>query len=57
MEVTEKDGVFYLNIVKGQPAQAETKRSSDVILITSDRLGTGDDRLGEILIKAFLNTL
>ena len=57
VEITEKDGVFYLNIVKGQPAQAETKRSSDVVLITSDRLGTGDDRLGEILIKAFLNTL
>jgi selenium metabolism protein YedF len=24
---------------------------------TSDRLGTGDERLGEILMKAFLNTL
>ena len=28
-----------------------------VVLITSDRFGTGDDRLGGILMKAFLNTL
>ena len=26
-------------------------------MITTDRLGTGDRRLGEILMKAFLNTL
>lgn len=30
---------------------------SAVVLITSSRLGTGDDRLGEILMKSFLNTL
>ena len=57
VEVTEKDGVFYLNIIKGQSAQVEKNKSSDVVLITSDRLGTGDRRLGEILMKAFLNTL
>jgi len=57
VEVTEREGVFYLDIVKGQPAQAETKTSGDVVLIDSDRLGTGDGRLGEILMKAFLNTL
>jgi selenium metabolism protein YedF len=28
-----------------------------VVLVTSDRFGTGDDRLGAILMKAFLNTL
>jgi len=66
IEVREKDGIFYLDIVKGQPVQIETKtgspqvesrKSGDVILITSDVLGTGDRRLGEILMKAFLNTL
>ena len=65
VEVREKDGVFYLDIVKGQPVQIETtgnsqiesRKSSDVVLITSDVLGTGDRRLGEILMKAFLNTL
>ena len=66
VEVRELDGIFYLDIVKGQPVQIETKtgssqvesrKSSDVVLITSDVLGTGDRRLGEILMKAFLNTL
>ena len=57
VEITEKDGVFHLKIVKGQQVQIETKKSSDVVLITSDRLGTGDKRLGKILMKAFLNTL
>lgn len=57
VKVTEKDGVFHLDITKGQLAQAEAKKSSDVVFITTDRLGTGDERLGEILMKAFLNTL
>ena len=57
VKVTEKDGVFYLNIVKGEPAQAETSKSSDVVMVTTDRFGTGDEMLGQILMKAFLNTL
>jgi selenium metabolism protein YedF len=57
VKVTEKDGVFHLDITKGQPAQTEAPKTSDVVFITSDRLGTGDERLGEILMKAFLNTL
>jgi selenium metabolism protein YedF len=57
VKVTEKDGVFHLDVTKGQPARAGTKKTSDVVFITSDCLGTGDERLGEILMKAFLNTL
>ena len=66
VEVREKDGIFYLDIVKGQPVQIETttgssqvesRKNGDVVLITSEVLGTGDRRLGEILMKAFLNTL
>jgi len=30
---------------------------SDVILITSDQMGTGDRKLGQILMQAFLNTV
>ena len=30
---------------------------TDVVFITSDRLGTGDKRLGEMLMGGFLNTL
>jgi len=67
VEVREKGGIFYLDITKGRPAQVgakadispqrEPSKSSDVVFITSDVLGTGDRRLGEILMKAFLNTL
>ncbi len=32
-------------------------KSADVIHITSDCLGTGDEELGKILMKSFLNTL
>jgi selenium metabolism protein YedF len=37
--------------------KSETGHGPSVVLITSDRFGDGDDRLGEILMKAFLNTL
>lgn len=57
VKVTEKNGIFSLDVTKGQPAKAETKKTGDVVFITSDCLGTGDERLGEILMKAFLNTL
>lgn len=58
--VWERDNCFYLDIAKGAGAavpEAPAAVSGDVVLITSDRLGVGEDRLGEILMKAFLNTL
>jgi len=56
--VDEKDGLFYIHIRKEKTAQsASPKQSRDVVFITTDRLGTGDQQLGEILMKAFLNTL
>ncbi len=61
--VREKEGDFYLDITKegkaelAKKGQARPTKSSYIIFITSDRLGTGDKRLGEILIKAFLNTI
>jgi len=57
VEVAEREGVFYLNIVKGRLAKAEPRGGRVVVLITTDRFGTGDERLGEMLMKAFLNTL
>ena len=57
VEVRERDGVFYLDIVKRHPAPIKGEGSSDVILIGSDQLGTGDERLGETLMESFLNTL
>ncbi len=42
---------------QAQNEQAKPVPGNYIIFITSDRLGTGDKRLGEILIKAFLNTI
>ncbi|MBN1863030.1 MAG: sulfurtransferase-like selenium metabolism protein YedF [Dehalococcoidales bacterium] len=55
--VREEAGVVFLDITKGTSCQAVPKQSGDVVLITSDRLGVGEERLGEILMHAFLNTL
>jgi len=61
--VEDKEGDFYIDITKtgraekGKKERAEPLPDSYIIFITSDRLGTGDKRLGEILIKAFLNTI
>ncbi|UCE97563.1 MAG: sulfurtransferase-like selenium metabolism protein YedF [Dehalococcoidia bacterium] len=63
IKVSNKNGDFIIDIVKQDkigPVQKKKveKASGDyVIFITSDRLGVGDERLGEILIKAFLNTI
>ena len=57
-EVEEKDGLFYIHIHKGETETNEAvKKSTNVVLITTDRLGTGSEELGKILMKAFLNTL
>jgi selenium metabolism protein YedF len=56
--VDEKDGLFYIHIRKEKmEPSVPPKQGSDVVFITTDRLGTGDEQLGEILMKAFLNTL
>ncbi len=63
VSVEDREGNFYINITKkGKAVQATVKQSQSTsdryaIFITTDRLGTGDERLGEILIKAFLNTI
>jgi selenium metabolism protein YedF len=55
--VREEGGVVFMDITKGISCQVVPQQSGDVILITNNRLGSGDARLGEILMKAFLNTL
>ena len=67
IEIDERGGSFYLEITKGHSTYTKeevvagegSKKaiSPDVVCISSDQFGTGDDRLGEILMKAFLNTL
>ncbi|NLE90718.1 MAG: sulfurtransferase-like selenium metabolism protein YedF [Dehalococcoidales bacterium] len=58
MDLTEKDGVFELIIKPGRENETRSdKTGSYVVLITSEVLGGGDENLGTILIKSFLNTL
>jgi len=57
-KLEEKDGLYYIHIHKEKTETDETiKNSSNVVLITTDRFGTGNEELGKILMKAFLNTL
>lgn len=37
--------------------ELQKAKSADAVLITSDCLGTGNEELGKILMKSFLNTL
>lgn len=58
VRIFEKDEGFCLDINKDcYYVKLKNENSTDVVLITSDRFGTGEDRLGELLMKAFLNTL
>jgi selenium metabolism protein YedF len=55
--VTEEGAVIRLDIRKAAQAEEKGKKSADVIFITSDCFGSGEERLGGILMKAFLNTV
>jgi selenium metabolism protein YedF len=56
-KVSEKDGVFTIEINKVRQAAEKEEARAVVLMIASDRLGSGDDELGEALITAFVNTL
>ncbi|NLE07712.1 MAG: sulfurtransferase-like selenium metabolism protein YedF [Dehalococcoidales bacterium] len=58
VNVEKKDGLFYIHIQKTkQQKESVIKQSGNVIFITTECLGTGDEKLGKILMKAFLNTV
>ena len=57
VSVTEKDGVYYLEIVKRGAAQCGIMATASVMLIGSDVFGVGDRALGEKLMKSFLKTI
>ncbi len=68
VEVSEEDGMFHLYIMReGGPeeavcatATAESPSPSGekrVVVLSSDVMGRGEEELGRILMKAFLNTL
>ncbi len=59
--VDEKEGQFYINIFKDEGLlgrdDKETLEGNTVILIGSNVMGRGDDKLGTVLMKSFLYTL
>ena len=67
VEIEDKgSGLYYLNITRNPEAATKTASTAAasmpvtggvIVFITTDKLGVGDERLGSILMKAFLNTL
>lgn len=65
VEIENKEGEFYITITKGShDQQAEVPKPQEqvsdgefVILISNDKMGTGANKLGEILMKSYLYTL
>jgi selenium metabolism protein YedF len=56
--VEEQDSNFYINITKTDVMpEKDALRGSTVVLIKSNVLGQGDDKLGSILMKSFMYTL
>lgn len=62
----EENGIYKIQLAKGEfsDVQAtynnevvEYKVSAPTILVSSNLLGNGDDRLGETLMKVYINTL
>lgn len=57
VKVEEKDAVYTLEIQKMQKIEEESNLTKTVMLIASDKLGSGDEDLGRLLISSFINTL
>lgn len=59
--VDEKEGEYYISIYKDEALQGkdekETLEGNTVVLIGSNIMGRGDDKLGAVLMKSFLYTL
>ncbi|OGO76813.1 MAG: SirA family protein [Clostridiales bacterium GWB2_37_7] len=56
-EIEEKEGCYYIKIIKAGASSVETQNNDFVIVITSDRLGAGDAELGQLLMKTYTYTL
>ncbi|MEA4926090.1 MAG: sulfurtransferase-like selenium metabolism protein YedF [Syntrophomonadaceae bacterium] len=56
--IEEQEGSYYINIIKDElQTGKENMRGSTVILVKSNVLGQGDDKLGSVLMKGFMYTL
>jgi selenium metabolism protein YedF len=57
--VDEKEGLFHIKIVKYDNTDKISVKQSEnlVILVSSDKLGAGDDTLGSTLMKSYMYAL
>lgn len=56
--VQEKEGLYYINITKACECKAmEIDNNNLVIVVSTDKLGVGDDKLGTMLMKSYLYAL
>jgi selenium metabolism protein YedF len=63
----EEDGLYKIQLSRGEfsgvqaadnnESEVEYKTSAPTILVATNLLGNGDDRLGETLMKVYINTL
>ncbi|MGE5630600.1 MAG: sulfurtransferase-like selenium metabolism protein YedF [Caulobacteraceae bacterium] len=57
-EVSDNGGCYSIKIKKtGKGAKTETKTDSTVIVITTNKLGQGDEALGKVLMKSYTYAL
>jgi len=57
-KVQEKEGFYYITIEKSNNSSINKSHDSNlVILISSDKMGTGDEKLGTALMKSYFYAL
>lgn len=56
-EVEEKEGCYYVKIIKTGESVKKEVNDDFIIVITTDKLGAGAAELGQILMKAYTYTL
>lgn len=56
-EVQEREGCYYIKITKAEDNAAKEQKNDFVIVITTDKLGAGDEELGRLLMKTYTYTL
>ena len=52
-----ENGQYRLTVSASPVASTDPAATPPVVLVTGDTLGTGDDKLGRILMEGFINTL
>jgi len=58
-EVTQVEELFHIRVIKNQCPHSSIKLENEklTIVVSSDKLGTGDDKLGIVLMKSYIFAL